>query len=268
MLSIGVFSKISNVTTKTLRYYDEIGLLKPIFINSENGYRYYDIEQLKTILLINKLKTYYFSLDEIFEVLKNPCNEDILLSLVKQKKYSIQKKLYHYRYVFNQLEKDILNLERGINIMAYLDNIQIKVVETEPKNIIFIRDKMNVKDYSKYMNRLIETTKNQKLSITGSPMTIFHGSDTEFNPKSYDTEIAIPVKEKVADTRELPGYLCAMATLNGPYSELTSIYARLKQWIENEGYKIAASPYEVYLTDPSKVLPEENITEVYFPIKK
>ena len=50
MLSIGEFSKICKVSTKTLRYYDEIGLINPSKINQENGYRYYSIEQLETML--------------------------------------------------------------------------------------------------------------------------------------------------------------------------------------------------------------------------
>ncbi|TDX96666.1 UNVERIFIED_CONTAM: MerR-like DNA binding protein [Lysinibacillus xylanilyticus] len=50
MLSIGEFSKICGVSTKTLRYYDEIGLINPDEINAESGYRYYSIEQLKRML--------------------------------------------------------------------------------------------------------------------------------------------------------------------------------------------------------------------------
>ena len=46
MLSIGEFSNICKVSTKTLRYYAEIGLLEPSVINPENGYRYYSAEQL------------------------------------------------------------------------------------------------------------------------------------------------------------------------------------------------------------------------------
>lgn len=65
MLSIGEFSSICRVSTKTLRYYDEIGLLTPSEINPQNGYRYYAIEQMETLLFINRLKTYSFSLDEI-----------------------------------------------------------------------------------------------------------------------------------------------------------------------------------------------------------
>lgn len=56
MLTIGKFSKISIVSTKTLRYYDEIGLLKPFEINQDNGYRYYELSQLDEILMIKKLK--------------------------------------------------------------------------------------------------------------------------------------------------------------------------------------------------------------------
>ena len=65
MLSIGEFSKICKVSTKTLRYYAEIGLILPSEINPENGYRYYSIEQLETMLFIIRLKSYNFSLEEI-----------------------------------------------------------------------------------------------------------------------------------------------------------------------------------------------------------
>ena len=69
VLSIGEFSNICKVSTKTLRYYAEIGLLEPSEVNPENGYRYYSIEQLKTMLFINRLKSYSFSLDEIKKIL-------------------------------------------------------------------------------------------------------------------------------------------------------------------------------------------------------
>ena len=65
MLTIGEFSKICRVSAKTLRYYAEIGLILPDEVNPENGYRYYSISQLENMLLINRLKAYCFSLEEI-----------------------------------------------------------------------------------------------------------------------------------------------------------------------------------------------------------
>lgn len=62
MLSIGEFSKICKVTTRTLRHYDEIGLIKPRFVNEENGYRFYETNQIRDMLLVSRLKEYDFSL--------------------------------------------------------------------------------------------------------------------------------------------------------------------------------------------------------------
>lgn len=91
MLSIGEFSKICEVSTKTLRYYDEIGLIHPDEINPENGYRYYSIKQLKKMLFINRLKGYCFSLEEIKDILQweqNHSEEKLYSALnLKKKKY-------------------------------------------------------------------------------------------------------------------------------------------------------------------------------------
>ena len=88
MLSIGDFSKICNVSTKTLRYYAEIGLILPNEINNENGYRYYSIEQLETMLFIKRLKAYNFSLEQIKIILQSEelRDEKLYLSLIEKKK--------------------------------------------------------------------------------------------------------------------------------------------------------------------------------------
>ncbi|MBX8938591.1 MerR family transcriptional regulator [Enterococcus gilvus] len=65
MLSISQFSRVSHITAKTLRYYDEIDLLNPEVVDADNGYRYYSSEQLVTAFKIQKLKHYEFRLAEI-----------------------------------------------------------------------------------------------------------------------------------------------------------------------------------------------------------
>lgn len=94
MLSIGEFSNICKVTTKTLRYYAEIDLLKPSEVDPENGYRYYAIEQLEKMLFINRLKAYSFSLDEIKAILQSEEMQDdhLQLAFLKKKK-EIEKKM-------------------------------------------------------------------------------------------------------------------------------------------------------------------------------
>ena len=69
MLTIGEFSRLGRVSAKTLRYYDRIGLLNPGYVSPESGYRYYEVSQLRDMLLISKLKQYQFSLPEIAAVM-------------------------------------------------------------------------------------------------------------------------------------------------------------------------------------------------------
>lgn len=273
MLSIGEFSKICGVSTKTLRYYDEIGLINPDEINAESGYRYYSIEQLKKMLYINRLKSYRFSLEEIRTMmqLEEDQSEEMLCSALHKKRNEIQEKLKAFEYLVKQLSHDIANLEKGTPIMSYLDDIEVQLVETKPINILFTRLIMSSDDYSSgygtYFNKLYEKIATEQLTLLGKPMTIYHSP--EFNPTGNDTEFAIPIAESVKGTRDLPGSLCAKSVLKGAYPELTSVYANLMKWIEDEGYELILPPYEIYVTDPHQAnSPEDYSTEVYFPVKK
>lgn len=273
MLSIGEFSKICKVSTKTLRYYDEIGLINPDETNPENGYRYYSIQQLKKMLLINRLKSYHFSLEEIKAILEleEDQSDEKLRSALNRKKRDIQERINTFEYTLKQLNNDISNLDKGKPILSHLDDVDVKLVETEPMNLLYLRQMMSSDDYiegyGKYFSRLYEKIAAERLTLLGTPLTIYHSS--EYNPAGNDTEFAIPIEQSIKGTRDLPGSLCAKSVLKGPYSELTSVYALLREWGEKEGYNLIQSPYEVYLTDPHQATaPEDFITEVYFPVKK
>lgn len=108
MLAIGEFSKICGVSTKTLRYYDEIGLIKPAEIGIESGDRYYSIKQMKKMLLINRLKSYGFSLEEIKELLKyaEERQEEEFFKALSLKKLQLKKKLNSINNNLNQINYD------------------------------------------------------------------------------------------------------------------------------------------------------------------
>ena len=98
-------------------------------------------------------------------------------------------------------------------------------------------------------------------------MVLFHSD--EFTPSGLDTEFAIPIKEFVTGTRDFDPGLCLKTVVHGEYSELTSVYTKQTEWAEREGYKNTDALFEVYVTDPSQVQsPQDNITEVYYPVKK
>ena len=272
MLSIGEFSKVCKVSTKTLRYYAEIGLILPNEINKENGYRYYSIEQLETMLFIKKLKSYDFSLDEIKIILKSEeLKEEKLYSYLIKKQIEIDKQMKELNNTLEQINNDISNLKQGKSIMSYMEDLDVKFVEVPSMNIIYIRKMVQeyefVEEYSNCFGKIINKIKDNKLTITAPPMVLFHSS--EYSPFGLDTEFAIPVKEYVTGSREFNPGLCLKTVVKGPYSDLSSVYARQLEYAEKEGYEAKDALFEVYVTDPTTVESEsELITEVYYPIKK
>jgi DNA-binding transcriptional MerR regulator len=69
VLKIGEFSALTQVSIKTLRYYDEVGLLNPVRIDPETGYRYYSASQLPRLHRILALKDLGFPLNRVAEAL-------------------------------------------------------------------------------------------------------------------------------------------------------------------------------------------------------
>lgn len=69
MLKIGDFSRLSRVSVRMLRYYDDLNLNKPVQVQA-NGYRYYDESQLLLMTKINALKDMGFSLAMIQKLIE------------------------------------------------------------------------------------------------------------------------------------------------------------------------------------------------------
>ncbi len=272
MLSIGEFSNICRVSTKTLRYYAEIGLILPSEINPENGYRYYSIKQLETMLFINRLKSYNFSLEEIKTILKAEelQEEKLYVELIRKKK-EIERKVQEFKMTLDQVNEDISILKQGKSIMSYLDSIDVQLVEVPMMYLLSIRKMVQEHEfpeqYDNCFSKLFKRIKDDNLTILAPPMVLFYSE--KFSPFGLDTEFAIPIKEYVTGTRDFRPGLCLKTILYGSYSELSSVYTKQREWAEKEGYESNNALYEVYVTDPSQVAKESDlITEVYYPVKK
>ena len=83
MIRIGDFSKLSRVSIKTLRYYDEMGLLKPVSVDRFTGYRYYEFDQLPQLYRILALKELGFSLEEIGHLLDSDLSVEQMRGMLK-----------------------------------------------------------------------------------------------------------------------------------------------------------------------------------------
>ena len=129
MYKIGDFSSIVDVSIKTLRYYDDIGLFKPSYQDYFTGYRYYESHQIKDIKVIKKLKEMDLSLNDIKNFLQT---KDINILLDKKKEYMMKVEIMN-----EYLNKEFYKIEEG----NYEDYIKWNGLKTKNNPIALeIRD--------------------------------------------------------------------------------------------------------------------------------
>lgn len=260
MLTISQFSKISQIPTKTLRYYDEIKLLSPATIDKDNSYRYYHSHQLATVFLIQKLKNYDFSLKEIKRILDD---KDQLKSLMEQRKLKIEQKVQTYLTLKKLIEADINALAEGGDNMLKKENIE--VTESPELRIFSVRRIINVKDSDKLIAEGYNTLVEKSLTPIGNPIMITHSP--EYSPENCDMEFGIPVLEEADGTRKLESNKSVKLHYIGLYEKLPQAYMQIGNYIEENNYEYNGPSFEVYLTDPNTTIPDKNEVLIYIPIK-
>ncbi len=125
LYKIGDFSNLSGLSIRTLRYYDDIDLFKPKEVDLFTNYRYYTIDQLDDLKLINELKEVGFSLEEIKNNWDNFSNDlflkkkNELIEEIENKKEAIKK--------IDELRSNIVNGKIGRNKIEKTNkNIKVK----------------------------------------------------------------------------------------------------------------------------------------------
>ena len=113
MLSIGEFSRVCGVTSRTLRYYDKINLIKPSHIDIASGYRFYDLGQLRQMLFINRLKSYDFSLEEIADLISIK-EQAWLEQRLAAKQLELEQKAADYQQRRSELAGDLARIREGV----------------------------------------------------------------------------------------------------------------------------------------------------------
>jgi diguanylate cyclase (GGDEF)-like protein len=121
-MKISEFAAINNVTTKMLRHYDELGLLKPASLDGVTGYRYYDEDQSRQLDWILILKDLEFPLAEIRAMLSGPISSGKLIHDLARKRVEIGSNLNEQIQKKIQIDKLIRLLEKeGFHMDAKID---------------------------------------------------------------------------------------------------------------------------------------------------
>jgi len=135
MLQIGAFSKICQVSVKTLHHYDKLGLLTPAKVDCFTGYRYYKTEQIETMNYLKRLKRYGFSLEEI-QILITISDQKELTDALRKQSSKLKREQQEMAAIQNELQTHISVFERTGDIMTYQKGYTIEIKNSPEMNVL------------------------------------------------------------------------------------------------------------------------------------
>lgn len=268
LYSIGMFSKISRLTTKTLRHYDDIGLLKPEHVDEENGYRYYTTSQLPKLHQIIALKQMGLALSDIKEVMDNP---KVIKLYLKLKEEETIKNI-------REEEMKLMQIRSFSNMLDGEKKLLYNPVVKEIPEVIVASVRQIARSYSDFFditsNFMISQLEAMgcKYRVPQYCFTIYH--DNEYKEKDIDIEVCEAVTELREDTemikfRVIEGMPLAVCVLHkGSYNNLRDAYSFTFKWIEENGYRVIGSIRESYIDGIwNKENEEDWLTEIQIQVE-
>jgi effector-binding domain-containing protein len=279
MLKIGDFSKLSRVTVKTLRFYDEVGLLKPVQLDPYTGYRYYSVEQLPRLNRILAYKDLGFSLEQIRGLLDEDPPLSQLRALLELKRVEIQARLAEDQARLARLEVRLRQIEfAGDHPQEeWMSNYEIVLKRVEPLQVASVRGVIPSYDESELIfDRLFDEVygyvRKQGVRQVGCGIAVYHTAEGQEN--DIEVEAVAPIYEPLrgsphVQVYELPAVeQMACVVHHGPFATIGQAYQAVVSWIENNGYRIAGPCREIYLRYERGGDQKEYVTEVQFPVSK
>jgi DNA-binding transcriptional MerR regulator len=271
LLKIGDFSKLSKISIRMLRYYDELGILNPEYINKESGYRYYSPEQLSLAFRIQALKDMGFSLDTIQDILKTYDDIDNLKRYLLLRYDEMEIEVMEKQSKLKLLKSIINRIGKDCDYMKY--NVVIK--ELPSRYVASLRGILpgNQQD-GLLWDKLSKQIESQKVEYTSPcfPVTIYY--DEGYKEKDVDVEIQISVNGKYIDTEDVrfittEPMTVASVIITGSYEQLPEANEAVAKYISDNEFTMSGPMFNIYHVNPGMEMNSGNwITEICYPVTK
>ncbi len=272
-IPIGMFSRVTQLTQKALRLYDERGLLVPAIKDICSGYRYYTFAQIERAIRIRNLAWLGFSLHEIEDLMAARERADLerIKELFAARRAAVDAEIERLHAVRQVLQHQDLNLE--VFSMTITEPV---LKEVPPLRVVSRREKGV---YGITIGKLIgelcaffapPNGRQTSVRAVGPVMTIYH--DMEYKEEDADIEVAIPVAGRVAvedpplEVRNLPGGTFVSAVYTGPYPGIGRARQQIYGYILEHEYTLHGPSRELYLNDPALVPADQLMTEIQYPV--
>ena len=276
MMKIGEFAKISGLPVKTLRFYDQAGLLPPAYIDGQSGYRYYTGDQLLTVKRILAYKEQGFTLDQI-RVLLDDISRNEALERLRSKQSELVRTIETAQRQLEEVSGSIRRMEEDMRLPG---RGEIRVRQVKPQLVASIRDVVPRSKICLLIDEVIRhVRKESEADADGAITLLWHGRrgaglEDLLRSDPADIEVAVPISRPVAaggniEVRQIPG-MNAASCLHycDPFIRHCAAVDEIAAWAANRG--VAVGPgivLETFLTPDRDIYGHRRLAELLVPVE-
>jgi DNA-binding transcriptional MerR regulator len=273
MFKIGVFARLGQVSVRTLRFYEELGLLSPAHVDDQTGYRYYGADQIPRLNRILALRDLGLSLEGIALVLERPLSAERLGEMLREKRCEIEGRIERERETLARVAARL----RQIESEGIMPDYEVVLKRVEPQLVASIRDVIpDVTQINATFNRLFDEVYAyagaRGAKCNGLAIDLWH--DPEPREENMEVEACAPVAAPIPESErvrvyELPGVeQVASTTHHGGFDAIEAAHRAVLQWAESSGYRVNGPGRELYHVYDRNGDPGKWVTEIQYPVAR
>ena len=237
MLKIGEFSKLSRVSIRMLRHYDDIGLLNPVYIDNFTGYRYYSPEQLPVVGRITALRDMGFTLASIVKILEIYEDREQLDMYLADRQLELKEIMETTGHQMRLLDtaRERLRKEQNMSYDVSIRTIPERYAATVHMTIPHYEDEGMV------WQVLNEETGPLNITPAEPCLVAAEYLDDEYKEENVELIAWKTVKGSYPDTehvkfKTLPAVKVASCMVKGGYEQMPEVYGAVISWVNDNGY--------------------------------
>lgn len=268
MFRIGEFSRLTQVSIRMLRYYDEVGLLEPAMVDGWKGHRLYSADQIPRLNRILYLRDSGFNVGEIAHALT--MDERSLLALLDKKRMEVENAIRADNEKIRKIELAKKDLQGGKGGLHY----DIVVKSIPAYQVLSLRRVVTTYYCEGDMWRELSAfAAERKVGISSNTFSIYH--DREFKETDVDIELCAPVEGmceaqapfRFRMTEPVPHMACTM--VYGDFSNIRAAYLAFAEWLQvNSGYRMAYTMRQIVHRGPwNEDDPNRYLVELQIPLE-
>ena len=272
-IPIGTFSRVTRLSQRALRLYDERGLLVPAEKDLCTGYRSYTFDQIGRGVTIGHLVALGFGLAEVGALLdaRAAGDRETVRRLFATRRAAVRAELGRLAAIEAALARGEADQE------VFTMSISEPVIKELPAMRVLSR--RDTGTYGETITRLIgeicatlapRNGREPAFRVAGPIMTLYH--EPECREQEAEMEVALSVAGRVEiddpalELRTLPATRAVSALYTGPYPGISSAHETVFKAVQALGLECTGPPREVYLNDPGTTPEPELMTEVQYPV--